>query len=278
MTYAEVTGLTRGVHPERFFIQTPAGLWRRGSAGIPTGFLTREAAQSRADRLNRSVERGSRPITDPCIAERCDRQAIRRGRCSSHYGEWLRITPLADREPPNELERFWSKVDKNGPTIRGALGPCWIWTDGRQLPPFDYGVFHIERTKQIGSGSTSVGAHRYALALALGRPIRAELFARHLCDNPPCVNNEGHLSEGTSQENVDDAVARGRHKVGVMDPNAKLSAADVLAIRVRAAAGELRRALAAEYGVAESLISGIVRGHRWRHVGGPITRKYIKGK
>src|SRR4051812_27991288 len=25
-------------------------------------------------------------------------------------------------------DRFWSKVNKDGPVVRSDLGPCWIWT------------------------------------------------------------------------------------------------------------------------------------------------------
>lgn len=28
-------------------------------------------------------------------------------------------------------QRFWAKVDKNGPVVRPELGPCWIWTGNR---------------------------------------------------------------------------------------------------------------------------------------------------
>jgi hypothetical protein len=29
---------------------------------------------------------------------------------------------------PDLTERYWPQVDKNGPTVRPELGPCWIWT------------------------------------------------------------------------------------------------------------------------------------------------------
>lgn len=54
-------------------------------------------------------------------------------------------------------------------------------------------------------------AHRAALAEHLGRPVRG--VVRHICDNPPCINPK-HLVEGTQQENVDDAVNRGRARGG----------------------------------------------------------------
>lgn len=159
--------------------------------------------------------------------------------------------------------RFWSKVDRRGEN------ECWEWT-AKSKNNFGYGVFHPRKPE-------TVGAHRFSLALKLGRPITPGPFACHTCDNPPCVNPK-HLYEGTSQDNVDDAVARQRHKHGTMDPKAKLSESDVLAIRIMVAGGEKSRTAAAIYGVQESLISGIVRGTRWQHVGGPLTKHYTKRK
>jgi DNA-binding MarR family transcriptional regulator len=52
---------------------------------------------------------------------------------------------------------------------------------------------------------------------------------------------------------------------------AKLTESDVLAIRERAAAGEILNNLAEEYGVTSIVISKIVRGLSWKHVGGPLT-------
>lgn len=36
---------------------------------------------------------------------------------------------------------------------------------------------------------------------------------RHTCDNPPCAN-ERHLISGTHQQNMQDAIDRGRFKIG----------------------------------------------------------------
>lgn len=163
------------------------------------------------------------------------------------------------------VEAYWARVVKDGPLNVPELGPCWEWE----------GAFASNGYPRTPSGKRGryLLAHRVSLSLKLGRPIAEGMHACHRCDYPPCTRPD-HLYEGTDADNVKDAVSRGRHKKGGMDPAAKLTDDMIIAIRTRAANGEKNRALAAEYGVAESLISGIIRGSRWKHVGGPISQKY----
>ena len=91
--------------------------------------------------------------------------------------------------PP--AERFWPKVDKNGPVPphRPELGPCWLWTaycrDGR------YPWMHYE--------GRPLAAYRVAYILFIG-PIPEGLHLDHLCRVPSCVN-PAHLEPVTQQEN-----------------------------------------------------------------------------
>ena len=50
-----------------------------------------------------------------------------------------------------------------------------------------------------------------------------------------------------------------------------LTAADVLAIRLRHAAGETAAGLSTEFGVDPGTVSRVVNGVSWKHVGGPIV-------
>lgn len=96
-------------------------------------------------------------------------------------------------------DRFWEKVDKNGPVPahRPELGPCWVWTAGRS---HGYGLIYVDR-----SGKTR--AHRVSFFLKHGRwPQPCGL---HRCDNRLCVR-PSHIFEGTKADNVRDMDAKGR--------------------------------------------------------------------
>lgn len=82
------------------------------------------------------------------------------------------------------VERFWSKVDRRGPS------DCWVWAGGTFW--FGHGRFSL--------GRKTVMAHRFAYELLVG-PIPEGLVLDHLCSNPPCVN-PAHLEPVTSSENV----------------------------------------------------------------------------
>lgn len=168
------------------------------------------------------------------------------------------------RFAPHVLERFWAKVDRSA----GPSG-CWTWTAARNGARWGYGVFHPVKGETIG-------AHRYSLFLKLDRVLSRDEFACHRCDNPACVN-PAHLFVGSHDENMRDMIAKGRSARGSRKVNlARLSEWQVVDMRHKAAAGALLADLAVEYGVAPSLVSNIVRGNRWCHVGGPITKRYKK--
>lgn len=101
-------------------------------------------------------------------------------------------TDMAKRTPE---ERFWPKVDKDGPLPRWApfLGPCWIWTGSRSGG--GYGRFVVDTTRR-----ESTGAHRFSYELLVG-PIPEGLQIDHLCRVRACCN-PAHLEPVTTAENV----------------------------------------------------------------------------
>lgn len=96
-------------------------------------------------------------------------------------------------------ERFWEKVDENGPMSR--IGQCWKWLAGHQK---GYAIFHP--TEQ-----TRVFAHRKMYELRVGKIPEndGEWCVCHRCDNPGCINPE-HLFLGRDADNIQDAISKGR--------------------------------------------------------------------
>lgn len=94
--------------------------------------------------------------------------------------------------PPEE--RFWAKVDKNGPVpaARPDLGPCWLWTASTR---WGFGMFKWSETDTKGTRA----AHRLAYELLVG-PIPDDLTLDHLCCVAACVNPE-HLEPVPFEEN-----------------------------------------------------------------------------
>lgn len=154
-----------------------------------------------------------------------------------------------------DAERFWPKVDKNGP------GGCWIWKGAMKRG--GYGLFAVkDRKKKL------IAAHRFSYELVHGR-FPEDINPRdhsvcHRCDNPPCVN-PAHLFVGTYQDNTNDRVAKKRHHYGERNFHAKLTEVQVL--EIRALRGKVtQRELAARYGVKQSTIGHLQAGRSWKHL------------
>jgi hypothetical protein len=120
----------------------------------------------------------------------CDMTAISHGLCSNHYGQHVRKFGKFPRQAPED--RFWAKVDKNGPVpdCRPELGPCWIWQGAPKQE--GYGDFYYR------------GKHEYAHRLSYQwsvKPIPDGLHIDHLCRVRICVN-PAHLEPVTVLENL----------------------------------------------------------------------------
>jgi len=103
-------------------------------------------------------------------------------------------------------------------------------------------------------------AHRLAWINAHG-PIPEGMHVLHTCDVRNCINPE-HLWLGTNADNIADKQKKGRAQRlrGELNGNAKLTATQANKIRTD---NRLLREIAAEYGVSETVISGIRRGTKW---------------
>ncbi len=170
-------------------------------------------------------------------------------------------------------------------TVDPATG-CWLWTGAKD--PKGYGnVWHEGRSDK---------AHRVAFRLTKG-PIPPGMMVLHACDRPSCINPD-HLHAGTAKQNTREMIERGRARLdgrrgkpipaerrargdrhgsrtkpdavarGERSGNAKLTDAIVREMRTARTAGATTVALAARYGVHNSVASRVLAGRSWKHVEG----------
>lgn len=160
------------------------------------------------------------------------------------------------RSPEQQIESFWSKVNKDGsiPLHMPHLGKCWEWTAGKQYK--GYGQFVFNRKIQ--------SVHRISWILAFGS-IHENLLVLHKCDNRACVNPE-HLFLGTNQDNIDDMVAKNRQARprGEKYGGHKLTNEEVIAIRKEYEDDGISQAkLGIKYNVTSANIWYVVNYKTW---------------
>jgi hypothetical protein len=142
--------------------------------------------------------------------------------------------------------------------LRRNIAPgtsCWDWV-GATVG--GYGAINIAgKTRRVP---------RIAYEAWRG-PIPAGLFVCHTCDNRRCFCPD-HLFLGTNKDNVRDCISKGRFRLGRGSRQrcAKLTEADIPAIRELLAAGNSQREVAKQYGVTQATISPIAIGRTWAHV------------
>ncbi len=129
-----------------------------------------------------------------CSVVRCSVGQHARGWCKKHYEMWRYTGSPCGTRRQLIMDRFWSKVNKDGPIPDYAphLGPCWLWMG--YITRYGYGSIYW------GSRPERMPAHRFAYKLLIG-PIPDGLVPDHLCRVRHCVNPQ-HLEAVTSGENV----------------------------------------------------------------------------
>lgn len=192
-----------------------------------------------------------------CSAEHCPRPANCRNLCTKHYYRFRHagLLPRVHNFGTGQTceDKFWSRVNKNGPTMPHMTTPCWEWE-----------ASHCSegRGNVVYKGKTQL-IHRMAWFFTYGQ--WPEPCCLHSCDNRRCCN-PNHLREGTRQDNVQDSIDRGRHTKGEISGLSKLTDVKVRIIRQRLARGVEGRTIAKDMNVTPSTISCVKLGKSWKHV------------
>lgn len=161
----------------------------------------------------------------------------------------------------SDIKRFWSRVN-----ITAQKNLCWEWNGALNR---GYGRFSLNYKQKFM-------ANRLSYCLSYNVEI-GDLLVCHKCDKPKCCNPD-HLFLGTSKDNSQDMVKKGRHPkkedrwsyknpefvTGENNPASKLTAIQIAEIREKGKPdGVTYKQLGDKYGITRSHICGILKGRYW---------------
>lgn len=194
-----------------------------------------------------------------CSFAGCSGRPVAKGLCTAHYAQQRKGRPLS---PRRSIRAAGSDCELVRAAAASNTDACvtWAGTKGKG----GYGHVYV-------AGKYRKATHE--VLAAVGSPVPPGMCACHACDTPSCVNPR-HLFIGTFAENNADKAAKGRSRNGVSSgkwtgfhgtghPLAKLTDADVHAIRQLLAGGASGPRLAAEFGVGTTTIYRIKSGRHW---------------
>lgn len=157
--------------------------------------------------------------------------------------------------------RFWSHVDKKGPTVKLYCEEIYPEIIGEYCYQW---LAYVDRN---GYGNfDSQQAHRVAYELHYGKGSLGKKQALHKCDNPGCVR-WSHLFKGLHKDNMKDMQFKGRQVRGITNGQAKLTESAVTTLRNLYATGNYtQKQLSLRFGILQQTISLIVNRKFWKHI------------
>lgn len=207
------------------------------------------------------IERAQRPRASSqtgaywlCVCE-CGVERVKRGAELVRNGGscgCLKSEMNSESMKAMQLARHGTIEDRFFSRFKVSESGCWIWS--AHCDKDGYGV--------LPGNEVSIRAHRFSFIHHFG-PIDDGAIICHKCDNPGCVNPE-HLFSGTTKENCQDMLLKGRDKmVGSRNNKAKLNEEQVAFIRQSTLSA---LSLSIKFSVSKSAIKRIKNGTQWRHV------------
>lgn len=146
---------------------------------------------------------GNRQSPNKCKIEGCEKPRRHRDTemCDPHHRRFIQFgdaeaTPLRVKDTGTLKERFHKKYKINEDT------GCWLWQGSCQGD--GYG--------NIQNGKQNLLAHRVSYEFYFPGVLKPEDKIMHKCDIRTCVNPD-HLLIGTDQDNSDDKIKKGRHRI-----------------------------------------------------------------
>jgi len=183
--------------------------------------------------------------------------------CKEHFVPWSKKAKFCSYKCSSEfrkeesIERFWNKVDKNGPSLKKEMTNCWLWKGA--IDKSGYGIMCMKKHFK-----RQTSAHRISWTLINGKiPELKEIC--HKCDNPRCVRPD-HLFVGTHKENMNDRDGKNRNAKGELNGRSKINSNDVIKIRKLSESGLKYTKISNMYKIDRKTVKDIVVRKLWKHV------------
>lgn len=155
---------------------------------------------------------------------------------------------------PKDQRRFLDNIESGDPD------GCWTWNGGIQRRPNgdDYPLFYFNGSQKP--------AHRILWRIYYSHHLRKDEVIQHTCDHTWCMNPNHIYKVSRSLDAQERAKERVRRQQGYGEnhPKAKLSDQEIAEIRQRVQNGELRKDVAADFGISKSYVSMLMKKKRRR--------------